>query len=418
MEAYHDTRPEQFEEILQNIKRLPYPKRKKFTQKEIDTDGFLERQLNDTRYLSRLAVSYLLRVCDTVRCVKGGTTAELRHQWGLNSILNSDSANIKTRDDHRHHAVDAAVVAMTTRGMLQKLSSVKYGLSKQEMPLPWPNFRKELAEAVNRINVSHRPDSRKLAGKLHEDTYYGPGHAEGTAVLRKSIDALNYGEIDNIRDEKIKNIVRNRVDACAEQQNITVKNNDNLGKILKDTIITMPSGVPIRKVRLERVENTLLPIKFDSNKRAIKFVKPGGNHHAEIFENPDGTWTGKAVSRFKAHEIYREAIKRDDYKKGQDVIINREPGNGLKFIMSLCINDMVIMTNPKTQKLELYRIQNISVSSPLLTLRYHTAARTDDKNSEEIKATRHLVATWPSFQKLNPQKVAVDLLGNIHPCND
>ena len=84
--------------------------------------------------------------------------------------------------------------------------------------------------------------------------------------------------------------------------------------------------------------------------------------------------------------------------------------------MSLCINDVLRITKDDQEKL--YRIQNTSVSSPLLTLRLHTAARTDDSADPAIKATRHLVTTWESFRKLKPQKVTIDPLGRIFPCND
>ena len=50
-EAYH-VNEENYLSILQRINNtLPWPKRRRFEQKEIDTDKFVERQLNDTRYI-------------------------------------------------------------------------------------------------------------------------------------------------------------------------------------------------------------------------------------------------------------------------------------------------------------------------------------------------------------------------------
>ncbi len=46
----------------------------------------------------------------------------LRRGWGLNSILSGPGNDWKNRDDHRHHLVDAAVIGMTSRSLLQKVA--------------------------------------------------------------------------------------------------------------------------------------------------------------------------------------------------------------------------------------------------------------------------------------------------------
>lgn len=71
------------------FKLLPYPKAKRFVSKrDFKTSDFIERQLNDTRYISRKAVELLSAICDDVRMLPGQVTAELRHLWGINNILN------------------------------------------------------------------------------------------------------------------------------------------------------------------------------------------------------------------------------------------------------------------------------------------------------------------------------------------
>lgn len=68
---------------------LPFPKAKKFTvrRKEWDTEEFISRQLNDSRYISMKAKEILLQICDEVLVMGGGVTADLRRLWGLNNIL-------------------------------------------------------------------------------------------------------------------------------------------------------------------------------------------------------------------------------------------------------------------------------------------------------------------------------------------
>ena len=46
---------------------------------------------------------------NNVWSINGQLTAKLRSKWGLNELLSEDSS--KNRADHRHHAVDAFVVA-------------------------------------------------------------------------------------------------------------------------------------------------------------------------------------------------------------------------------------------------------------------------------------------------------------------
>jgi len=71
------------------FKLLPYPKARRFTsKKKFEKATFIERQLNDTRYISRKAVELLSAVCEDVRMLPGQVTAELRHLWGINNILN------------------------------------------------------------------------------------------------------------------------------------------------------------------------------------------------------------------------------------------------------------------------------------------------------------------------------------------
>ena len=178
---------EKYEQIKQRIKVLPWPKRRKFLQKEINLDECIKRELNDTRYICKEVVGYLRELGVSVRGTKGRITYELRHQWGLNNILDLSSSDMKNRDDHRHHSIDAVVVAVTKNEHLRKLAESKYSKIDSSFPQPWPNFREELAEKVKHIDVSHRP-TRKVSGPLHEETAYGPTDKQDNFVYRKYLE--------------------------------------------------------------------------------------------------------------------------------------------------------------------------------------------------------------------------------------
>ena len=97
----HDS--EKWEQVKQRAFRLlPYRKAKKFVS-EIDfkNEDFISRNLNDTRYISKAARELLLEICDDIQVFPGILTAELRHKWGLNTILSSirNASSTKVRGE-------------------------------------------------------------------------------------------------------------------------------------------------------------------------------------------------------------------------------------------------------------------------------------------------------------------------------
>ncbi len=78
-----------WEEIEQRaFSLLPYTKAKRFTaRKRPDEEEFIQRQLNDMRYISKKAAGILTEICDDVRVLPGRLTSELRRLWGLNNIV-------------------------------------------------------------------------------------------------------------------------------------------------------------------------------------------------------------------------------------------------------------------------------------------------------------------------------------------
>lgn len=108
--------------LFSDTKEYPkaYQKFKRFVQIKFD-DDFTSRQLNDTRYISKEAKNYLTQICNKVTVAPGQMTANLRQKWGLNYILNEQDGE-KTREDHRHHAIDALVMALSKVSYLQELS--------------------------------------------------------------------------------------------------------------------------------------------------------------------------------------------------------------------------------------------------------------------------------------------------------
>ena len=90
--------------------------------------GFTSRNMNDTSWFGKLASKYIKSQFDPafrhrVRTTRGLVTAVMRNHWGLEDWLVPDPAAKKgetnKRHDHRHHALDAIVIALTNRAMTE-----------------------------------------------------------------------------------------------------------------------------------------------------------------------------------------------------------------------------------------------------------------------------------------------------------
>lgn len=391
-EAYsHDT--EKFEEMKQRVNRtaMPYWKKRKFWQKEINTDEIISRELNDTRYICREVVKYLKQLCKDVSGTRGKVTSELAYQWGF----------IKDRDNHRHHAIDAAVVAVTKNKHLRQLGESKYSTKGLTFALPWQHFREELAEKVKHINVSHRV-SRKVSGALHKETSYGPTGEENKYVFRKHLDELTLPMVKNIVDDTVREIVKKRL--IEKGINPNEKGDRKIPKEVWTEPLYMKQTksikkVPIKKVRVYNVARNVIAMKDHSGK-PYRFVEPGSNHHIEIFEytypEKKGKRDSKVVTMF-------EAVRRSI--DGESVV-QKNHGKGTRFVCSLSINDMVMMKN-KAGEMDLCRVQKMDTNR-IVRFRHHTAS-TIERKETYIDKMAHL---------FEGHKVTVDPLGRIHPAND
>jgi len=401
-EAYGND-PKKFEAILQRIKVLLYPKRKKFWQVKTELDDFIERQLNDTRYITRETIKYLKRLGVHVYGTKGKVTGELRHSWGLNNILDFTGSGLKNRDDHRHHAIDAAVVAVTRNKHLRELARTKYAVDDNSFEQPWPNFRQEVQDRINTINVSYRI-TRKVSGQLHEETAYGPtglkdDKGQDIFVYRKKLEDLTMPMVGKIVDPVVKEIVIGRL----KKHGLNPEKKQTISKDVWSEPVYMKSkkgqGPRIKKVRIRDVFNNMIFLK-DKNGKPYRAVAPGNNHHIEIFEYTDKKGNtkrdGKVITMF-------EAVHRS---QAGSPVVQRDHGHGVKFICSLAINEMFMLELDEGSHI-LHRVQKISQNKQVF-FRPHTFAGDLQKHKG--------ISKYPN--SLKGYKVTIDPLGRIHRAND
>jgi CRISPR-associated endonuclease Csn1 len=393
-EAYGEDK-QRWEAMLQRIKAFPNAKQRRFTNNETPSiDDFVSRQLNDTRYMAVEVKSYVGQLGVPVEITKGAPTSELRRRWALNSLLGFDPEK-KERTDHRHHALDAVVIALTSRSLYQRIARASAAHGHEALrhgalplPVPWPDFVLGIRDALDRIVVSHAVN-RRISGAFHEETAYGFRASTGKYHYRKRLDStFQVSMVDKIADDFIRKIVKTRLDECS----------GDVKKAFAQPLLHKDGVTPVNRVRLARsaAGSSVVGVKGESG-QAFKFYDLGNNHHIEICEDTStGRRTGTVISTLDAARRAR-AEKTDP--------VNRVTVDGQRFVMSLAINDMFEVTSD--QGVSYYRVQKISGDSEI-TLRLHTAAMLDRHHERLIKKPN----------TLKGRKVAVDAIGRVTYASD
>lgn len=438
---------------FKNKKEYPnaYTKFKHFVKKNHD-DDFVSRQLNDTRYISKEAKNYLGKVCSNVLVAPGQSTANLRHHWGLNSILNDE--NTKTRDDHRHHAVDALVMACTNRKHLQELAlwnSYDRSYELKQFPLPWESFRKDAESKVNQILVSHRKHKPVLTvrsfktekngevhrnlgvaarGQLHLETIFGkrksPNSKEAYHV-RKPLSILTPAEIPKIVDPKIRSLVYARI----EQHKININDSDGkpiikskeekdlFGKLFSEPIY-LPNRngepVPVMKIRIKKNIGGAEQLKDGVNQH----VDLGNNHHILIYKdeldnsNEDVVTLWKAAERKRQNQsIYQLPNPEKDKPYPKEIVTVLEIND--MFLLGLEDSD-IDWANPNYAMLFLHLFKVQTLSSKFYEFRFHSdSTQNKDTNSLVFKRIQGFGNGKTGWKTFNPIKVRIAPTGKIEP---
>lgn len=238
---------------------FPYGKKQRIQTAKLDTkaeQGFLERNLNDTRYIARFLCGFVEENLylsgkgkRRVFASNGSITALLRGLWGLQKVR---------EENDRHHALDAIVVACSTVSMQQKITKAIQGREiletvdtatgevKTRIPQPWEFFRQEvmirvfsdnpLAELAEKLDarseaahewvlplfVSRAPN-RKMTGQGHLETVRSAKRLdEGVSVVKKPLTALKLKDIEKIvgypdREPALYDALRQRLQAFKDE---------------------------------------------------------------------------------------------------------------------------------------------------------------------------------------------------------
>ena len=488
---------------LLDKKAISYSKhqRLRWLKEDIPSD-FLERQLRLTQYISRQAMAILQQGIRRVSASEGGVTARLRSLWGYDDILHTlnldrydsmgetervsregettEKLRIKDwskRKDHRHHAIDALVVASTRQGYIQRLNRVSSESDREAMSEEievqkatktdklsllerWLTQRPHLSvravsDKVAEILISYRPGKRVVTRGRNIYRKKTADGREVTCVQRgvlvprgELMEASLYGKILSQGRERIvkryplHDLKGEVVDPCLREliaeynQEITSKVKAKGAPLYLDAA----EKQEVRSVRCYVTQPSVakaIPIRFDERGRAITFVKSGNNHHLALYRTPQGKLEESIVSFWDAvdrvrygiplvithpREVMEQVLQRGDVPES---VLSLLPPSDWVFVDSLQQDEMVIigLSDEELQRaLEAQDYRKLSehlyrvqkVSSLYYVFRYHLETSVaDDKNTSGRIPKFHRVRSLADYEKRNIRKVRVDLLGRI-----
>lgn len=549
-----------------------YTERKK-QKKETESDkklweNFIDRQLRETQYISRKSIEILQKICNNVTTTEGSVTAKLRDLWGWDDVImnlqlpkykgtgqttvkewTSDHGKRKhekeeiinwgKRDDHRHHAIDALVIACTKPGFRQRINTLNASEVRDEMnkkveeaaivynekltllekylvtqkPFSTGDVEKEIdkilisfksgkkvaTKGVRKIKVNGKKkiiqkDIIVPRGALHEQFVYGKIKIRD---LNKPIKYL-FENSDNIIQNEIKHLVKNRL---FENQNdirkaiSTLKKNPiyidkqkekilnsascfkdeyvikykiqelkakdvqyiidkKIRQIVKDRLDAFNGKekeafkdvlwfnelkqIPIISVRCFTGLSAVEAIKKNEQGENIGFAKPGSNHHIAIYKDSEGGtfqhlctfWHAVERKTYKIPYIIKDTatLWNDLLNKNlPQTFLDKLPADKLVLNYSLQENEMFILNLSKELFDEaIKRNDKVLLSKHLYLVwslsfnKYWFRHHLETKNSELKKIigarenNRFIeISSVDSFLKLNPIKVRINHLGEI-----
>lgn len=355
-----------YQSILSRAELMPKSKRYRFGEEAMtqwlkDDAGFLPRALNDTRHMSKIAREYMSLVCpQNTRVIPGRMTAMLRAKFGLNDVLGLYGE--KNRNDHRHHAVDACVIAVTDQGLLQRFAQASASAKDknldrlvESMPLPWKSYRDHVQRAITNVWVSHKPD-HSHEGAMHNDTAYSL-LGSGQVSVRKIVDGQRQRLVNNLKVIEFTNV------NPADRHGV------------------LPNGEP----------------------RPYKGYKGDSNYCIEIVSGEKGNWEGEVISTFEAYQL----VRAYGIERLRHLTLSV---SGKKLVMRLMLDDCVRLEIDGS--LRTMRVSTLS-SNGQVFMADTQEANVDSRNRNKTDSFHYVSKKASSFQKSNARRVTISPIGDL-----
>lgn len=490
---------------LFHAKNTSYSKRQRLLMLPKDLpEDFIERHLRLSQYISREAQGILRKGIRLVSASEGSVTAKLRQLWGYDNILRdlnleryrsmgeTEVVTVEHRDgertderikdwskrkDHRHHAIDALVVACTRQSYIQRLNRVNAEADREEMDafireqqqkpthsrgeklsllehwlIRQPHFTTgEVKGEVDKILVSLRPGKRTISrgrnvykrsgktdvqrgvliprGALSEETIYGVIRVDGEdkVVCKYPLQSLKLKDVEYIVDEVLREKVRERIEQRGEKE-----------AFAEPLYFDEAQTQEVRSVRCftGKDQAKLIPLRYNDESEAVGFVAPGSNHHLALYRDVDGRLVESVVTFWQAisriryglpaivthpREVMEQAFSIPDLP---EEVLGALPKSRWRLMEVLRINDMFLIGMKDREIQAAIEGEDYSALSRYLyrvqkltthdyVFRYHLETTLDGKDNVGDIPSSYRIASQKRYQELNPRKVKIDLLGRI-----
>lgn len=409
-----------------SVCEFSYAKKQRIMLHHIDEKGFIERNLNDTRYVARFLCHFIAdhlyltgKGKRRVFASNGQITALLRSRWGL----------AKSRDDNdRHHALDAIVVACSTVAMQQKITQfVRYQegnvysgerIDKEtgevislHFPTPWAHFREDvmirvfddnpreklpesqLHEFVQPLFVSRMP-TRKMSGQGHLETIKSAKRfaTEKMSVLRVPLTKLKTKDLE-------KMVNREREVALYEALKARLAQfKDEPAKAFAEPFFKQ-GGQQVKAIRIEDVQKTGVLVRQNQG-----VADNASMVRVDVFEK---------LGKFYLVPIYAWQVAKG-ILPNKAVVANKdesewdEMDDSFIFQFSLCRGDLVELVTKKRRTFGYFAWLNRSNGS--INIREH------DRDKQKVKDGMH-ESLGVKQDVISFKKFQVDVLGkDIREC--
>lgn len=357
-------------------------KKNKLLMDEIP-DKMIERQMNDTRYISKFVSNLLSNIVreekddDGVNSKNlipgnGKITTRLKQDWGLNDVWNElvlprfermneitktnnftsknkeghSIPNIplefskgfqKKRIDHRHHAVDALIIACATRDhsnllnnqsaksensrydLQHKLRNTEKWLDKEgkertkftEFKMPWKNFTVEAKDELKKIVISFKQNLRVI--NKATNSYQ---KIENGKKVQKKQEGTNWAIRKPMHQETVSGIVNLPWVKLGEGEITTATRERN-------DLVSLFNGIKTKEkaeAKIEKITNTGI------QKILINYLESMDN--LELAFSPEGIEDmNKNIAQYNNGKSHQPIFKVRTFEKGKGRFVLGEKGN-------------------------------------------------------------------------------------------
>lgn len=329
-------------------------KQKRLLSEDIP-DKFIERQLNDTKYISKIVKNLLSKIVREddeqevtskhIVSLNGSITSKMKQDWGLNDVWNKiitprferlnaitnssdfgqwekkDGKKVfqttvpdtlakgfsKKRIDHRHHALDALVIACVTKDHVNYLNSINsertnYSLVSKlrrieeiqingktqtiarDFHKPWDNFTKNTEDKLNQTVISFKQNTRVINKKVNKYQVW----KEEDGVMKKVTIKQTKGDNWAIRKPMHAETVSGKV----------------FLKRIKESYITISNAIEQVELVVDKEVKKQLLIKIKQYPNNLVGLKK----HLKAFPV---TINGKAVDKVQIYETIEATATRE-----------------------------------------------------------------------------------------------------------